>query len=146
MMHPRSAVALLFVIALGACTAGDPISVANAWVRAPAPGSNVAAGYFDIVNGGESSVDLVGARSDASRVIEIHTHNHTGDMMQMRKVDSVTLPRGETVEFAPGGHHLMLFDFHAVTSNRIPITLVFSDTTQQTVMFEIRTASGAPQP
>ena len=137
---------MLFVVALGACGASDPISVDNAWVRTPAPGGNVAAGYFDIVNRGASPVDLVGARSDAARVIEIHTHTHTGDMMQMRKVDSVTLPRGETVAFAPGGHHLMLLDFHAVTSNPIPITLVFSDTTQRTVMFEIRTATGAAQP
>ena len=148
-MLPRSAAVLLFVVTLVACTASDPISVDNAWVRAPAPGQDVAAAYFDIVNHGESSVDLVGARSDAARAIEIHTHIHTGhdgDMMQMRSVETVTLPHGETIAFAPGGSHLMLFDFHAVTSNRIPITLLFSDTTQRTVMFEIRTASGVTQP
>jgi periplasmic copper chaperone A len=137
--------ALLFGVALTACTPSAPISVDNAWVRAPAPGLDVAAGYLDIVNHGAAAVDLIGARTDAAR-IELHTHIHAGDMMQMRKVDAVTLPPGETVAFAPGGRHLMLFDFRAVTSNRIPITLLFSDTTQQTVLFEIRTASGATQP
>ncbi len=151
MTYHRAALraAVLLGVALGACTASDPITVDNAWVRAPAPGLDVAAAYFDIVNHGKSSVDLIGARSDAARVVEIHTHihaGHDGNMMQMRKVDAVTLPRGETVVFAPGGRHLMLFDFRAVTSDRIPITLLFSDTTQQTVLFEIRTASGAPQP
>jgi copper(I)-binding protein len=132
--------------ALAACTPDEPIGIDNAWVRAPAPGRNVAAAYFDGINRGPSAVDLVGARTDAARSVEIHTHIHQGELMQMRKVDAVTLPRDEPVAFAPGGNHLMLFDFHAPASNRVPITLLFSDATELSIMFELRTTSGAPQP
>ncbi|HEY6600110.1 MAG TPA: copper chaperone PCu(A)C [Pseudomonadales bacterium] len=118
----------------------------NAWIRAPAPGRDVAAAYFDVVNRSASPVDLVGARTDAANNVEIHTHIHEGELMQMRKVDAITLPPGEPIAFAPSGNHLMLFDFQAPTSNRIPITLLFSDATEQTIMFELRTVSGATQP
>jgi copper(I)-binding protein len=132
--------------ALAACAPDEPIGIDNAWVRAPAPGRNVAAAYLDGINRGSSAVDLIGARTDAARSVEIHTHIHTGELMQMRKVDAVTLPPGQPVAFAPGGNHLMLFDFQAPTSNRIPITLLFSDATELSIMFKLRTVSGATQP
>ena len=142
----RTAAMLLAAFCAAACAPADPIAVSNAWVRAPAPGLDVAAAYFDIVNHGHAPIELIGARSSTARAIEIHTHIQDGDLMQMRKLDTVALGRDATVSFAAGGQHLMLLGFGVVTSNRIPITLLFSDATQRTVMFEMRTASGATQP
>ena len=144
-MLSRTATILFVALCATACTPADPIAVSNAWVRAPAPGQGVAAGYFDIVNHGPSAIALIGAHSDVARAIEIHTHIQDGDLMRMRKLDTVALGRDETVSFAAGGHHLMLLGFDAVTSSPIPITLLFSDATQRTVMFEMRTSSGATQ-
>ena len=138
-----TATLLVATLCAAGCIPADPISVSHAWVRAPTPGRDVAAAYFDIINRGDASLELIGARSDAARAIEIHTHTQDGDLMRMRKLDAVALGPGETVSFAPGGRHLMLFGFGAVTSKQIPITLLFSDTTQRTVMFEMRTATGA---
>ena len=146
MLQRIGALRFLLVFALAACTPSEPIGIDNAWVRAPAPGRTVAAAYFDGINRGASPVDLIGARTDAARSVEIHTHIHEGDLMQMRKVDAVTLPPGQPIAFAPGGNHLMLFDFQAPASNRVPITLRFSDGTELSIMFELRSTSGAPQP
>lgn len=138
----------VFVVALCAtgCRPADPINVSNAWLRPPAPGLSVAAGYFDIVNRGNTPIDLIGARSDSAGTIEIHTHVHVGDVMQMRQLDTVPLPSGQTVSFTSGGLHLMVFAFNDVTSNPIPITLLFSDASQRTVAFEVRNLNGATQP
>jgi copper(I)-binding protein len=132
-----------FVLSLAACTHQDPIVVSGAWLRPPAPGLQVAAGYFDIVNRGDTSIDLVGASSDLAGAIEIHSQTHDGDVMQMRRLDRLTLAPGQKTTLAPGGTHLMLLHFVGVTSHQIPVTLTFSDGTQRVVWFEIRTLTGA---
>lgn len=134
------------VFSLAACTHEDPIVVSGAWLRPPAPGTHVAAGYFDIANRGDTSIDLVGASSDLAGAVEIHSQTHDGDMMQMRRLDKLTLAPGETTTLAPGGTHLMLLQFGDVTSHQIPITLTFSDGTQRVVWFEVRTLTGAHAP
>jgi hypothetical protein len=131
---------------MAACSPSDPIAISGAWLRPPAPGLQVAAGYFDVVNRGKTSIDLVAAHSDASRAIEIHTETRDGDVMQMRQLATVALPPGETVSFRPGGTHLMLLGFSGVTSSRVPITLQFSDGSQRVVPFEVRTLTGESAP
>jgi periplasmic copper chaperone A len=135
-----------FVFSVSACTHEDPIVVSGAWLRPPAPGLQVAAGYFDIVNRGDASIDLVGASSDLAGAVEIHSQTHDGGVMQMRRLDKLTLAPGQTTTLAPGGTHLMLLRFTGVTSHQIPITLTFSDATQRVVWFEVRTLSGAQTP
>jgi len=138
---------LVLVVSLcaTACTPADPIDISHAWLRAPAPGLSVAAGYFDIVNRGNTPIELIGARCESAGPIEIHTHVHDGDVMQMRQLKTVALPPGHTVSFTSGGLHLMVFGFNDVTSNPIPITLLFSDASQRTVAFEVRKLNGANQ-
>ena len=131
---------LLGTVACGA--AQEPIAVTDAWVRVPAPGLSVAAGYFDIVNRTATPIDLIGASSDAAGSIEMHTESHDGELMQMRQLDVVALAPKQTVSFTPGGTHLMLLGYGGVTSTTIPITLRFSDGSQQTVSFEVRTLTG----
>jgi len=124
-----------------ACAPKDPIVVRNAWVRAPAPGLAVAAGYLDIANDGPSTVELTGASSPAADTIEIHTESHDGDMMQMRQIEHLPIPSGQTVSLAPGATHLMLLQFKGGTG-RIPVTLTFSDGSRRDVEFELRALDG----
>jgi copper(I)-binding protein len=77
-MIRRNALALVVAWGIAACGASEPISVTHAWVRLPAPGLSVAAGYFDIVNRTTTPIELVGARSDVARSIEMHTESHAG--------------------------------------------------------------------
>jgi copper(I)-binding protein len=136
-----------FLIALAclfatACAPKDPITVRNAWVRAPAPGLSVAAGYLDIANAGPTTVALTGANSPAAGTIEIHTEIHDGDMMQMRQIENVPIPAGQTVSLAPGGTHLMLLQYRGTATRRVPLTLTFSDGRRREVEFELRSLDG----
>jgi copper(I)-binding protein len=141
-MIRRNALALVVAWGIAACGASEPISVTHAWVRLPAPGLSVAAGYFDVVNRTTTPIELVGARSDVARSIEMHTESHAGETMQMRQLESVVLAPEQVVSFSPGGTHLMLLGIGEVTSGAVPITLRFSDGSQQTVSFEVRTLTG----
>ena len=98
---------------LASCT--DPsaqsagITADNARVRALLPGQNKTVGYVDLSNHGEGAVTLIKATSAHASAIEIHTTGRRGDMVTMRRVDSLEIPGKETVRLTPGGLHLMLF-------------------------------------
>jgi len=139
----RRVLATLFCLLAAACAPKDPITLRNAWVRTPAPGLAVAAGYLDIANTGTATIALTGATSPAAGAIEIHTETHDGDMMQMRQIDSLSIPSGQTVSLAPGGTHLMLLQFKTA-GPRVPMTLNFSDGSRRDVEFELRSLDGGP--
>ena len=146
-MHSGARVLLLFVLAgIAACAPKEPVGVTNAWIRTPAPGMSVAAGYFDIVNRRDTPIVLVGARCSASSSIELHTTEHDGDLMRMRKLESIEVPAGAKTAFAEGRHHLMLMHFNGVTTPTVPVTLLFADGSELTVPFELRSVNGATQP
>jgi len=132
--------AVLFcVLLLPACSDGkdiatSPIAVENAWLRIPPSGLDKTAGYFQLVNRGDNHITLVGATSEQIRTIEMHTTIVDGDMMRMRRLNTVPVPAGETIRFEPGGMHLMIFGLS--TQEAITITLQFDDGTTEAVPFE----------
>jgi copper(I)-binding protein len=129
-----------------ACAPSEPVAVTHAWIRAPAPGASVAAGYFDIVNRRDTPKVLTGARSSASPRIEMHTTEGDGDLMQMRQLERVELPPRAKVSFSENGRHLMMMQFSGVTTGAVPVTLLFADGSELTVPFELRSITGAAQP
>lgn len=111
------------LIAQGAMAAG--VSVDNAWMRATAPGQQVAGAYLDITSPADAT--LVGAQSPAAGSIEMHTMRMDNGVMEMREIKSLALPGNKTVKLAPGGVHLMLLDLRQPfkAGERVPIRLTF---------------------
>jgi copper(I)-binding protein len=105
----------LWLVASSAPLNAAEAQVDNARLRALLPGQNKTAGYFNIVNNGHQTITLVGATSSAAQAIEIHQIVHDGNIVRMRRVESVVVAPGETVRFEPGGLHLMLFRVSALT-------------------------------
>lgn len=95
--------------ALAAPACGD-LQVDNAWVRV-VPGAPVAAGYFELHNPGSSAITVTTVASP--QFGRVHMHESLTDdegMATMQPVDSVTVAAGQSLAFAPGGYHLMLFN------------------------------------
>ncbi len=55
-------------------------------------------------------MQLIGVTTPVAGTAEVHEMKQEGDIMRMRQVAKVDLPAGQTVEFKPGGYHLMLMD------------------------------------
>lgn len=112
---PALSVLLGLCLLVGCSDANDAgdIRVHDARVRqllpGQLPGEGKTAAYLDLTNTGPAAVTLVQARSDHARSIEIHQTSRQGDLLSMRRVDSVRVAGKETVRLAPGGLHLMLF-------------------------------------
>ena len=100
-----------FVAALAACAVSLPswaanISVTDAWARATLPGQQVSGAYMQIQS--DADARLVGVSSPAVARVEVHEMKMDGDVMRMRELKSINLPKGKTVSLEPGGFHLML--------------------------------------
>lgn len=116
--------------------------VESAWVRSTPPNMKVTAGYLSLRNTSETDRRLVGARSTVSDRVELHTHVHDmqSGMMQMRHVEAIELPAGETVALEPGGHHIMMMNLQSDLQPGVdvPLTLEFDDGSTLEVLAPVR--------
>jgi len=116
------------------------LSVTDAWARSTVTGQKAGAGYLKIVNRGGAPDRLVAARTPAAQMVELHTMSMDGDVMRMRQVDGVELPAGKSVEFRPGGLHLMLMGLKAplAVGETVPLTLKFEKAGEVTVSARVQ--------
>lgn len=80
---------------------------------------------------------LLSAASACCTAVELHNHIHEGDVMKMRRVENVPLPKGVPVVFESGGLHVMLIGIKQplVPAQKLPITFTFQHAKPQTVTF-----------
>lgn len=122
------------------------ISVTDAWVRATMPGQPVGGAYMQIRS--DADARLIGVSSSVVPRVEVHEMTMDDDMMRMREVKAIDLPKGKTVSLEPGGFHIMLMNLKKpiAAGDSIPLTLVIeSDGKRQTVEVkaEARALDGA---
>ena len=100
------------------------VSVTDAWARATMPGQKVSGAYMQIQS--DADARLLGASSPAVPRVEVHEMKMDGDVMRMREVQSIDLPKGKTVSLEPGGFHIMLMNLPKpiAAGDVIPLTLV----------------------
>jgi periplasmic copper chaperone A len=132
---------LVAIVATPALAAGPAIS--NAWFRA-LPNNLPAAGYFTLKNAGAKAMSLTGADSPACGMLMLHKTEHMGGMNHMSMVESVDVPAGGILSFAPGGYHLMCMDPTTTLKpgSSISVTLKFADGTALKTEFSVKPATG----
>ncbi len=150
-MTPRLIIRLLAAATLGAAamhagSATGPVSapasiqVQGAWTRATAPGQNVGAVYFSILNGGSGADELIAVESTAATRTEVHESRMQDGMMRMRPMPSVALAPRSRVEFSPGGLHVMLIGLKEplVAGRTVALVLRFRHAGDLRTVAEIR--------
>ncbi len=100
---------MLAIVLLGLTACSSPaLSVNDGWSRPAAAGNNGAA-YFAIRNGAVHANTLLGLTTDIAGQAEMHiTMVDANNVMSMHPQATVDIPAGGTVEFKPGGLHVML--------------------------------------
>jgi periplasmic copper chaperone A len=119
---------LLVWLALATGAMAADVEIAEPWARATPGAASNGAIYLSLSNHGEDTA-IIAAASPAAKAAGLHGHEMDGDMMRMRALESVPLPAGETVTFAPGGLHIMLMGLAAplVEGESLSLTLSFAD-------------------
>lgn len=130
---------ILLVPLLSTCQREGHLSVDSPWVRPGAAGSNSAA-YFAINNPTSEPDLLLSAACDLAAAAEIHLSRMREDgTMEMRPQENVPVPPGGSVNFEPGGLHVMLVDLQQDLNagDTFDLRLTFQNAGEITVQVEV---------
>lgn len=121
-------------------TSAQEIVVREAHMRAMAPGRNMAAIYMRIDNGTSEDVQLVDLSTPLAGRAEVHRTTYEDGVMRMRHIPELTLPAGQTVDFSPGGYHVMLMEVTEAPAvgSHFDLELTFEPGSPVTVSVEVR--------
>lgn len=123
------------------------LQIGHPWARATPKGAAVGGGYFKITNTGTTPDRLVSGTSEISPRFEIHEMSMDNGVMKMRQLkDGIEIKPGETVEFKPGGYHVMMLDLKdpIKEGGRVKGTLVFEKAGKVDVEYAVVPVGGSP--
>ena len=125
----RNVLLVGFVILLAGCSRDPAVLSVNSPRARPAEQGMNSAIYMQIQNG-PSADSLIGASSDAARVVQLHRTTIDPDgKTSMKQQDRIDLSPGQNLELEPGGYHIMLIDLNQplIVGTSIDLTLLFED-------------------
>jgi copper(I)-binding protein len=101
--------ALMLVLLVGACSSDmPPLTISDVIVKRPMPGMMMSAGYFSLSNNTSEPVVITHVTSPQFGSVEMHESVVEDGIARMIKLGDLTLAPESTVDFVPGGKHLML--------------------------------------
>lgn len=131
---------LIAALALFSSSVFAEVTVENPYARAVAPGQMNSAAFMNLSNSADNTVDLIAARSNAAKSVELHTHTQVEGVMQMRQIDKVEIPAKGSVMLAPGGLHIMFIGLNQAFNEgeNVDLSLEFSDGSTQDLSVPIK--------
>ena len=123
-------IVVAYFISAGAIAADfkiGSIEIIGPWSRATPKGAATAIGYMTIKNNGTTPDRLIGGSVDFANVFQLHSMTMEDGVSKMRDLEGVEIAPGETVEFNPGGSHIMFvgLKYALAQGERVKGTLVF---------------------
>lgn len=136
-----------FAVSAASAQSGQ-VTVENPFARPSAGTAGAGAAYMIIHNPGPAD-RLLSAATPAAGRAELHDHIREGDVMKMRRVDSIPVPARGAAELKPGGLHVMLMGLAQPlkTGDTFALTLTFEKAGTVTVQVPVKEmGAGAPMP
>lgn len=138
----------LLMTSLPAMAAGS-LHVSNGWIRSAPPSAAMLAGYATLHNSGDAAVTISAVAAAGFADSSLHESILVGDISRMQALGTLTVAAGATVEFAPGGKHIMLMGPTKVPTagESVAIRFTLADGSSQTSDFIVRDdAAAKPDP
>ena len=125
------------LLSLAASASLAQVKVDQAWARPTVPGQQGGGGFLSITS--PAGDRLIGGSTPLAERFELHTMAMKGDVMEMRQLDAIDLPAGKTVEFKPGGLHVMFSGLKQplAIGSKVPVTLKFEKAGDVEVEFDV---------
>ena len=101
------------------------LHLVEARVNEPAPGQQMSAGYFTLMNHGSAAITLTKIASDSADV-QMHTTTLEASGTTMRPLDKITIAPNGQIVFQPGGNHLMIRNLSAEAKS-LAMTMTFDN-------------------
>lgn len=119
------------------------VDVAGAWVRATVAGQQGTGGFMKLT--AREDLRLVRVSSPAAAVGEVHEMKMgANNVMEMRPIEGLELPKGKVVELKPGSYHVMLMSLKQTLTagSTVPLTLYFKDKKGQESKLDLKVNVG----
>lgn len=99
--------------------------ITDSYIPAAPPVVKVMAAYMTLENKTDKPVTIKSFTSKNFGLIELHETVEKNGMMSMNQIPKLVIPARSTVNFKPGGKHLMLFKRNGdlVVGDKVVITL-----------------------
>jgi len=116
----RLFLSLLLLVSICACSVERaPLVASDVTITRPIPGTETTAAYFTLSNNTTQEITITHVTSTEFESVQIHESAIEDGMSRMYKLGDLRILAGTSVQFQPGGKHLMLMrpigDFDAVT-------------------------------
>jgi len=140
MLRRLSLACLILVLPLAAWSDGPSVRASHVWIRQAPPGVTVLAGYLTLDNLTDKPLTLSGVSSPEFGAVELHKSTVKDNIESMEPVESVDLAAHGSVEFKPGGYHVMLMQpkKNLFSGDIVTLDLKFSDGSELAIMAPVR--------
>jgi len=103
------------------------LAISSPWSRATPKGAQIGVAYMAIKNNGTTPDRLIGGSVEVADRFELHATAMENGIAKMRELKDVEIRPGQTIEFKPGGSHVMFVDLKRPLSKgeHIKGTLIF---------------------
>lgn len=121
------------------------VTVENSWARATFALAKTGAVYLNIENQSRNDIKLLSVSVDSSVASEAQLHETLmqDEMMLMREAeDGFEIPAGSSLEFLPGGKHIMLLGLEKPlsTGEKFVLYLIFENNKVMRIPIEVKDA------
>jgi len=113
--------------------------VTDAYMPEVPPVSRTAAVYLKLKNTTDSPLILTGAATSIAKHVMIHQTVESQGMVKMQHQSSIVIPPGGSLEFAPGGTHIMLMGLQKEPIPEVfEMNLIFENKANQSIQVNLR--------
>jgi len=110
------------------------VTVSNAYMPAVPPVSRTAAVYLELKNTSQSKVVLSGVSTSIAKNAMFHQTVELDGLIKMKHLSNLEIYPGETIEFSPGGMHIMLMGLQVkLNQNSFMLNLTFENQAGQAI-------------
>jgi hypothetical protein len=115
------------------------IEISTPWSRATPKGAQTAIGYMTIKNNGTTPDRLTGGSIDVADRFQLHAMTMENGIAKMRELNDIEIKPGQTIEFKPGGSHVMFVNLKRPLSKgeHISGTLIFERAGKVSVEYSV---------
>ena len=119
---------------------GPTARVSHVWIREAPPGVDVMAGYFVLENLTGKSLSLTAVSSPDFGSAMMHESLVKDGQESMQEVAQILIPAHGSVEFKPGGYHVMLMQpkKNLYAGDMVSLMLSFSDGSELDIIANVR--------
>lgn len=124
------------------------LEITGPWSRATPKGAPTAIGYMTIKNTGTAPDRLIAGSVDFASGFQLHSMAMENGVAKMRELKNVDIAAGQTIQFKPGGSHVMFVGLkHPLAQgDHVKGTLVFEHAGTVQIEYDVQAVGAQSGP